>query len=132
MAETKKSPAKTARKSGPAASKKDEQLWGTLCHITALAMLLGIPLGNILGPLVVWLIKKDDYPVVNQQGRASLNFQISMTIYLAISAILSIIGIGILLIIGLVIADVIIVIIATIKFSNGEKYVYPLTIEIIK
>jgi uncharacterized Tic20 family protein len=44
-----------------------EKNFGMLCHLTALSALLGIPLGHILGPLVVWLMKKNDYPFVDEQ-----------------------------------------------------------------
>ena len=51
-----------------------------LCHLSSLAGSV-IPFGNIVGPLVVWLIKKDEYAFVDDQGKESLNFQISITIY---------------------------------------------------
>jgi uncharacterized Tic20 family protein len=110
---------------------KDAKTWGMLCHLIALAGFV-VPFGNIIGPLVIWLIKKDEYPFVDDQGKESLNFQISMTIYFIISAILIIVVIGILLMIALVIVEVIFIIIATVKANSGEKYRYPLTIRLIK
>jgi len=79
----------------------DERTFGMLCHLTALAGFV-FPLGNIIGPLIVWAIKKDQYPWVDQHGKESLNFQISMTIYLFISAIMIIILIGIFLLVALI------------------------------
>lgn len=111
---------------------KQENTWGMLCHLTALAGFIGVPLGNILGPLVVWLIKRHEYPFVEEQGKESLNFQISMTIYALIAALLTLVVIGIFLIIGLVIADIVFVIIASVKTSNREAYRYPLTIRFFK
>ena len=61
-----------------------ERVWATFCHLAALTPLLGIPLGLILGPLVVWLIKKDESLFVNRHGKAALNFQISMILYAAL------------------------------------------------
>ncbi len=58
-------------------SPQEERTWGMLCHLCALAGFIGIPLGSIIGPLVIWLIKKDASAFVNEQGRNSLNFQIS-------------------------------------------------------
>ncbi|MEW6113824.1 MAG: DUF4870 domain-containing protein, partial [Thermodesulfobacteriota bacterium] len=55
--------------------------WGMLCHLSALLGLVLISFGHILGPLVVWLFKKNDDPFIDEQGKESLNFQISMTIY---------------------------------------------------
>jgi len=113
-------------------NEKDARMWGMLCHLTALVMLLGIPLGNIIGPLVVWLIKRNDYPFVDEQGKESLNFQISMTIYAIVAALLALFCVGIPLLIGLVIADLILVIIASVKISNGEEFRYPCTIRFFK
>ncbi len=110
---------------------KQARLWGMLCHLTALSLLLGIPFGNILGPLVIWLIKKEDYSFVDQQGKESLNFQISLTIYTIAAGILCIVLIGIPLLIGLFIAFFVLVVIASIKTSNGEPYRYPMTIRFI-
>ena len=55
--------------------------WATFCHVGALSLYLGIPFGHIVVPLVIWLIKKNEFPYVDEQGKESLNFQISMTIY---------------------------------------------------
>jgi uncharacterized Tic20 family protein len=103
-----------------------------LCHLTALAGFIGIPFGHILGPLVVWLLKKNDYPSVDEQGKESLNFQISLSIYGIISALLIFVMVGIFLLIVLILADLILVIVASVKTSNGESYRYPLTIRFIK
>ena len=109
---------------------KDERVWGMLCHLSALAFFI-FPFGNIIGPLVIWLIKKEEYPFVDEQGKESLNFQISITIYAIGAAILIIILIGIPLLIGLFIVDFILVIIAGIRANDGIHYRYPMCIRII-
>jgi uncharacterized Tic20 family protein len=106
--------------------------FGMLCHLTALVGFIGVPFGNIIGPLVVWLLKKNEDSWADEQGKESLNFQISITIYALASAILIFVFIGIFLVIGLAIADLIFVIIASIKTSNNEPFRYPLTIRFIK
>lgn len=111
---------------------KQSRLWGMLCHLSALAGFIGIPFGNIIGPLIIWLIKKNDFPFVNEQGKEALNFQISLTIYGIIAALLIFVVIGIFLLIGLGIFGLIMVIIASIKANQGESYRYPITIRIIK
>ena len=111
---------------------KDSRLYGMLCHLLALTMLIGIPLGNILGPLVIWLIKKDMYPFVDDQGKESLNFQISMTIYAIVSGILMFVLIGFLLLPAVIIIDIVLVIIALIQANQGVAYRYPLTIRFFK
>lgn len=111
---------------------KEEKTFAMLCHLTALAAFIGVPLGHILGPLVVWLLKKNEYPSVDEQGKESLNFQISMTIYGIAAALLIFVFIGIFLLIGLAVTDLVLVIIASVKTSNGEPHRYPLTIRFIK
>jgi len=110
---------------------KDERMWAMLCHLSALAGYV-IPLGNIFGPLIVWIMKRDEYPLVEDQGKESLNFQISLFIYVIVAAILSIILIGIPILIALVLFGLVMVIIAGIKANEGAKYRYPVTIRFLK
>ncbi|HEX9974544.1 MAG TPA: DUF4870 domain-containing protein, partial [bacterium] len=107
------------------ARNRDENLWAMLCHISAFAGFL-MPFGNIIAPLIIWLIKKDEYPLVSDQGKEAINFQITLTIYLFASAILIILVIGIPLLIGLVFFGFIVTVIAAIKASEGERYRYPM------
>ncbi len=109
-----------------------KKTWAMLCHLTALSFYVGVPFGNILGPLIIWLIKKDEMPTVDKHGKESLNFQISMTIYGLIASLLIFVFIGFLLVPIVVIAQIIFVVIASIKANNGEFYNYPLTIRFIK
>jgi uncharacterized Tic20 family protein len=111
---------------------KADNTMGMLCHLLSLTQLLGIPFGNILGPLIVWLIKRDEDPFVDLCGKESLNFQISMTIYLAISVVLMFLFIGFFLVIILMILNIVYTIIAAIKASEGDSYSYPFTIRFIK
>jgi len=108
------------------------RMWGMLCHLSALLGLLGIPFGNVLGPLVVWLIKKNEIPYVDVQRKAALNFQISMTMYIVIALVLCFFCVGILLLIPLVLADIILTILAAVKANDGKPYQYPLAIPFIK
>ena len=116
--------------------------WDVVCHLSALALLIGVPFGNILGPLVVWLIKKGDSPSVDAHGKEALNFQISVTIYLFVATVITVslmlIVIGVLLLPLLLAAlvvvpllDLIFVIIAAVKAGNGEFYRYPFTLRLI-
>jgi uncharacterized Tic20 family protein len=110
---------------------RDQNTWAMLCHLSALAGFV-IPFGNIIGPLVIWMIKKDEFPLVADQGKEALNFQISMTIFYIISIILIIVLIGIILLIGLGIFSLIMTIIAMVKANEGVAYRYPLCIRFIK
>ena len=107
------------------------RMWNVLCHASALVGLI-IPLGFILGPLVVWLIKKGEFPSVNANGKEALNFQISCFIYIIIAVILSVIGIGHILLFLIGVADLILIIIASVKVGNGESFSYPASIRFIK
>ncbi len=111
---------------------RDERMWGMLSHLLALTAFIGVPFGHILGPLIVWLIKKEQFPFVNEQGKESLNFQISMSIYAAIAYVLFLLLIGIPLLIALGIMDIVFVIIAAVAANDGRSYSYPLTIRFIK
>ena len=112
---------------------KDERTWAMLSHFSALCMFI-FPFGNILAPLIIWLIKKEEMSFVEDQAKEVLvlNFQISMTIYLLISGILCFILIGIPFVIGLGIFNVIITIIAGIKANDGKSYRYPINLRLIK
>ena len=122
----------------PGSPESQARTWNMLCHLSALAGFI-IPFGNILGPLLVWQIKKNEIPSVNIHGKAALNFQITVFIAVfagAIAAILlSFVCVGFLLIpivvlIGL--AGLVFAIIAGIKANNGEDYKYPYSLELVK
>ena len=111
---------------------KDARLWGMLCHLTALSGFIGIPFGNVIGPLVIWMIKKGEFPFVDDQGKEALNFQITMCIAGIICAALIFVVIGFVLLPILLIVDLALTIIAAIKANNGERYRYPFAIRLIK
>ncbi|RBW67384.1 DUF4870 domain-containing protein [Bacillus taeanensis] len=110
---------------------KEAKTWGMLCHLSALSGFL-IPFGNILGPLICWLVKKDTDSFIDKGGKESLNFQISMMIYGIISGILTLILIGFLMLAAIAVLEIVYVIIASIKANEGQNYHYPLTIRFIK
>ena len=114
------------------ATSSDIRTWCVLCHAAALLGLFLHFLGHILGPLIVWLVKRGDSPEVDAHGKESLNFQISMLIYDAIAAILCIVLIGIPILIALWVLNTVLVIIASIQASEGKFYRYPITIRLIK
>lgn len=109
----------------------DERNWAMFCHLGALAGVI-IPLGNLLVPLVLWLMKKQEMPLVAEQGKESLNFQITIVIGFAISIVLTFVLIGFLLIFILGILDIVFVIVAAVKVSEGMNYKYPFALRLIK
>lgn len=110
---------------------KESRTWGMIVHLAALAGFI-IPFGNIIGPLIIWMLKKESIPFVNDQGKEAINFQISLFIYGIISGILIILFIGVLLLIALGIFFLVFTIIAAVKANEGVAYRYPLTIRFIK
>ncbi len=105
--------------------------WASLCHIMALVGLIGNGVGFVLGPLVVWLIKRDDDPFIDEQGKEALNFQITMFIAAIVSLLLTVVVIGLFLVIAVGIVMVVFPIIAAVKTSNGEHFRYPFTIRFL-
>ena len=112
-------------------SSNDERIFSMFCHLSALSGLI-IPFGHIIGPLVVWLLKKEEFPEVDRQGKAALNFQLSLTIYSIIAGILVIFLVGFVLLGAIFLLGLILTIIASVKSSNGERFEYPLSINLIK
>lgn len=110
---------------------KDARNWAMICHLAALSGYL-IPFGNILGPLIIWAVKKDDDPFINDQGKEVLNFQLTMTIGFIFCFILIFILIGAFLVVILGIAVLIMTIVGAINANEGRYYRYPMTIRFFK
>lgn len=126
----------------------DERSWAMLCHIGVFLALV-IPFGHVVGPLVVWLVKKDQFPLVDDQGKESLNFQLTMTIFFIILLIVFIVSLlafiagdfdgdfpiniivtGVsLFVLGII--NLVFIIIAAARSYKGEKYRYPLSIHFV-
>jgi uncharacterized Tic20 family protein len=84
-----------------------------------------------VGPLVVWLIKRDEHPFVEQHAREALNFNLTLLIYIVVAGILALVLIGIPLLIAIGITWLVLTIIAAVRAANGEPYRYPLTIRFV-
>jgi len=110
---------------------KDERLYGMLCHLSAFAMFF-FPFGNILGPMLVWQWKRREFAFVDDQGKESLNFQISVTIYLAIAGFLVMLLVGIPLLVIIGIADIVLIVLAGVSAGNGVPYRYPFVIRFVQ
>jgi len=109
---------------------QDDKTYGMLVHLIALAGFI-IPLGNLIGPLIIWMIKKDQSEWVDKQGRESLNFQISITIYAVASGVLAFIAVGLILLAFVGIFSFIMIIIATVRAHSEEDFQYPLSIRVL-
>lgn len=112
--------------------------WGMLCHLAGLLFLTRIPFADIIGPLVIWLLKREDHNYIDKQGRESLNFQISMALYAyAITVPVFLLGVmrlplaaitvgGALIVLHLLL-HVSLTIIGAVKANNGCLIRYPFT-----
>ena len=109
----------------------DEKNMGMLAHLLVFSGYI-VPFGNIIGPLVIFLTKKDESSYIRHHALEALNFQISMMIYFIVSAILCIVLIGLPLLIAALIIDLVCTIIAAVKASSGELYSYPMCIRFVK
>lgn len=96
-----------------------------LCH------LLGL-LTCFIGPLVIWLLKKDEHSFIDSQGKEALNFQISVTLASIAAGFLSFLCIGLLLFPIIGVLDLVFSIMACVKSSQGVDYKYPISIRLIK
>lgn len=90
------------------------------------------PFGHIIAPLILWLVKRADSPLLDRTGKEVLNFQISYTIYVAVAGVLCFVLIGLLILPVLFILWVVFMVIAAVKTSNGEEYRYPATIRLLQ
>ena len=108
---------------------QDARTWAMLCHLLGLFT-------SFIGPLIIWLIKKQEDSFIDNQGKEAMNFQITLAIawvvslVLIVTVILACIGLPFLLAIGVV--DVVFAIVATVKANGGEAYRYPVSIRFIK
>ncbi|MBB6430613.1 DUF4870 domain-containing protein [Algisphaera agarilytica] len=110
----------------------EERKFGMIAHLVAFAGLTGIPFANIAGPLVVWLMKRDTMPFVDDQAKEALNFQITATIAILCCIPLMFVLVGLLLLPVVSIATLVFTILGAVKANAGEHYRYPFTLRLIK
>lgn len=99
--------------------------WAMLSHLAAL---MALPVLNVLGPLVVWLIKKDQSPFVAAHAKEAVNFQITVLIGVFISLWMCFILIGFILLAAIALTNFICIILAAVKAKGGEPFRYPFSL----
>lgn len=109
----------------------ESRKWGMWCHVSSLIGFL-LPFGNIIAPIVVWQMKKDVSLFVDEQGKESVNFQISMAIWMILSCVLVIVVIGFVFLAILAVLSIVWIIMAGVQANEGRSFRYPLTIRFIK
>ncbi len=110
---------------------QEERTWGMLAHLSAFAGLL-VPGGIFLGPLLIWLTRREQSAFVADQGREALNFNLTVLIGFLICGALVLVFIGLLLGMALGVYWIVMTIIAGIKAGEGVRYRYPVTLRLIK
>lgn len=101
------------------------------CHLSAFAGFF-FPFGGIIGPVICWISRKDESEWINANGKASLNFQISMLLYTVLLIPLCFIIVGIPLLVALMVLEFVCVIVASIRAAKGELFKYPLSIPFLQ
>lgn len=109
----------------------DEKSWAMAAHLGSLAGYL-IPFGNIIAPVVIWQMKKDQSAFIAEHAKEAANFQITVMIGMAISALLMLVVIGVFLLFAIGIIDIVFIIMAAVAANKGEQYRYPISIRFIK
>ena len=110
---------------------QDERTWGMVAHLAALAFFI-LPFGNILGPLVVWLAKRDQSTFVALHAKEALNFNITILMGALVCGLLLVFSIGILFGAVLFVFWLVMIIIAALKANEGAAYRYPFTVRLVK
>jgi uncharacterized Tic20 family protein len=111
---------------------KDEQNWAMACHLSALAGFL-IPFGNIVGPLIIWLVKRAEMPLVEHHGKEAVNFQITVSIAMVVCILLMLVLVGFVLAFIVGLGALILTIMAAVNVANGKlDYRYPFALRLLK
>ena len=110
----------------PGPAPEGERSMAMLCHLLAIFTWF-------LGPLIIWLVKKDEAPFVDDQGKEALNFQITVTIATIACVLLIPAGVlGCVLLPLVCLADIVLCIMGATRAHAGERYRYPVCIRFIK
>jgi len=109
-----------------------ERTWGMLAHLSALAGLVMPLVGIVLGPLLVWLTRRDESEFVAAHAKEALNFNISVLLGALACMLLMLVFVGFLLGTALFVAWLVMMLIAAIKASEGQSYRYPFSLRLVK
>lgn len=127
-------PGPSGPSSGAVETNSDARMWAMLSHLLALVGLI-VPFANIIAPLIIWQMKKNEYPFVDDQGKESLNFQITVflaaIIFLVVSLVPFVGCLTMVLFLALAAYALIFTIIGGIKANEGVRYRYPWALRLI-
>jgi uncharacterized Tic20 family protein len=103
-----------------------------LAHLSALAGLVLPMIGIVLGPLAVWLARRDQSAFVSAHAKEALNFNITVLLAAVMCMLLMLVFIGILLGTALFVAWLVMILVAAIRASEGAIYTYPFALRFVK
>jgi uncharacterized Tic20 family protein len=121
-----------APSSVPGSLSQEDRNWGMIGHLSALAAFIAPFLGGVLGPLIVYLVKRDQSAFAAESAKEALNFNITVAIGYCVCGLLAIVFIGIPLMIALWLAWLVLTIVAGVRASEGISYRYPATLRFVK
>lgn len=110
----------------------EARLWAMIAHLSGFLGYFLPVIGSLIGPLIVWQLKKDLHPYVDEQGKEALNFQITVLIAAMVCVLLMLIVVGFLLIWVVIVGAIVLMIIAAIKANEGAPYRYPFCLRLIR
>jgi uncharacterized protein len=111
---------------------ENERTWGMLAHLSALTGVVVWLLGCILGPLAVWIARRDQSAFVAEHAREALNFNITIVLAALVCMLLMLVFVGFILGTALFVVWLVFTLIAAIKASEGEPYRYPFSLRLVK
>ncbi|HZO23022.1 MAG TPA: DUF4870 domain-containing protein [Steroidobacteraceae bacterium] len=111
---------------------QEERGWGMLAHLSAFAGLIMPVAGNVLGPLLIWYLRREQSAFVSEQAKEALNFNICVLIGFAVCGVLTLLLVGFLLGMGLLVFWIAATIIAGLKAGEGVHYRYPFSVRFVK
>ncbi len=104
-----------------------------ICHLLAFAgFLVPFPGGSIIGPLILWAVKKDGMPFVNEQGKEAINFNITVSIIAVVCMFTFWLILPMILMFAVGVAAIVLIIIAAIQSNEGKHYRYPWILRFVK
>lgn len=110
----------------------EARMWAMIAHLAGFLGYFLPVIGSLIGPLIIWQLKKDRHPYVDEQGKEALNFQITVLIALFVSFLLMLVAVGFVLIGVVIVGAIVLMIIAAIKANEGAPYRYPFCLRLIK
>jgi len=111
---------------------REARMWAMIAHLAGFLGYFLPVIGSLIGPLIIWQLKRDLHPYVDEQGKEALNFQITVLIAALVCVLLMLVAIGFVLIGVVIVGAVVLMIIAAIKANEGAPYRYPFCLRLIK